>query len=121
MRKPISPPASHRLQLSGVCTPTTDSAMFTRDQVTAGPETWCSTSTGSTVLLTGPHGPALDDRGTVSPPIPNQPERPTRGRVHHGDRPSAPQPDQEPRMLPRQQVVDTIIEAHHRWNTGDRE
>ena len=24
-------------------------------------------------------------------------------------------------MLPRQQVVDAIVEAHHRWNTGDRE
>ena len=24
-------------------------------------------------------------------------------------------------MLPRQQVVDAIIEVHHRWNTQDRE
>jgi hypothetical protein len=24
-------------------------------------------------------------------------------------------------MLPRQQVVDAIVEAHHKWNTQDRE
>ena len=38
MRKPISPPASQKLQLNGVCTPITDSAMFTRDHVIVGPD-----------------------------------------------------------------------------------